>query len=75
MADNQILTIVMSSISDIYLQWVGEVLGSMPPKGMRKLHDAHTKLYESFIHRDKAEGIAAIEEHYYITEQMAHGMS
>lgn len=71
MADNQILSVVMSSISEVYSRWVRQVLESMPEKGMRQLHEAHTKLFESFIHNDKAAGIAAIDEHYFTISLMA----
>ena len=71
MADNPILLMVMRSIADIHKSWVYKVLASMPEKGMKKLHEAHSKIYQSLVDRDKAAGIEAIDEHYYLIDLMA----
>ena len=71
MADNPILLMVMRSMADIYRAWVHKVLASMPEKGMKKLHEAHMKIYQSLVDRDKAAGLEAIDEHYYLIDLMA----
>lgn len=71
MADNPLLMMVMRSMEDIYRKWVQQVLLSMPEKGIKKLHDAHCKIYQSLLDRDKASGLEAIDEHYYLIDLMA----
>ena len=71
MANNRILSMVMSSISEAHTQWVRQVLAAMPENGMRQLDEAHRKIFESLVHNDKSAGMAAIAEHYFIIEMMA----
>ncbi|MGI6075830.1 MAG: FCD domain-containing protein [Pyramidobacter sp.] len=79
MADNGIMTMLMSSIFEIYRRWITRVLGFMSDRGMHRLHSAHVKIYESLLHNDKASGLEAIDEHYYLIElaedeqENAHG--
>lgn len=68
MTDNGVMTMLMSAIFEIYGRWVTRGLGAMPERGMRRLHNAHTKIYESLLHNDKAAGLEAIDEHYYLIE-------
>ena len=74
MADNGVMTMLMSSIFEIYGRWVTRVLSAMPDRGMRRLHAAHTKIYESLLHNDKAAGLEAIDEHYYLIELAGEDM-
>jgi len=69
MAENQILDIVMGSISKVYLDWVRDVLSDMDNLGMQHLHEAHLRIYKSLAEENKVEGIRAIEEHYSIIEK------
>lgn len=71
MAENQILDIVMGSISKVYLDWIRDVLSDMDNLGMRQLHEAHLKICKGLSERNKVEGINAIEEHYSIIEKNA----
>jgi GntR family transcriptional repressor for pyruvate dehydrogenase complex len=75
MAHNRVLSMVMNSISEVYSQWVRQVLEAAPEKAMGRLHEAHGKIFESFIHNDRAAGIAAIADHYCTIEMMAGAFS
>ena len=71
MAENQILNIVMGSISKVYLDWIRDVLSNMDNLGMQQLHEAHLRIYKGLSEKNKAEGISAIENHYSIIEKNA----
>ncbi len=74
MAGNPLLVMVMRSIEDIYRKWVQRVINSMTEKGIKKLHDAHFKIYLSLADRDMAAGLEAIAEHYYLIDLMAENI-
>jgi GntR family transcriptional repressor for pyruvate dehydrogenase complex len=70
-ADNNMLSVLMDSISDIYHQWIDMVLRNASPKNMRELHLAHKAIYESLLQSDPISGIRAIDHHYDIVDAMS----
>jgi GntR family transcriptional repressor for pyruvate dehydrogenase complex len=68
---NKLLSIMMSSISDIYYQGIDMVLRNASPEVMQNLHLAHMAIYESLVQNNPASGIQAIDKHYDIIDKMS----
>jgi GntR family transcriptional repressor for pyruvate dehydrogenase complex len=68
---NKLLSIMMSSISDIYYQGIDMVLRNASPEVMQNLHLAHMAIYESLVQNNPASGIQAIAKHYDIIDKMS----
>lgn len=69
-ADNPILMVVMSSISDIYRLWIRDVLVAASTEEMRYLHNAHARIFQSLREKDKEAGIQAIDDHYDMIDRI-----
>ncbi|MEN6316544.1 MAG: GntR family transcriptional regulator [Veillonellales bacterium] len=70
-AGNKLLSIMMSSVSDIYYEGIDLVLRNASPEVMHNLHLAHLAIYEGLVQDNPASGIQAIDRHYDIIDKMS----
>lgn len=68
---NKLLITMMDSIAGVYHQWVDMVLRHASPETMKELHAAHAAMYRSIMEEEPERGIAAIDRHYDIIENMS----
>ncbi len=67
-SDNRFWIEMMDAVSDVYLEWVRDVLQS-PDSGIRsRTRNAHRKILAAIVAKDRDACEAAIDEHYDIIE-------
>lgn len=67
-SDNRFWIEMMEAVSDVYLEWVREVLQNSEDDVRNRTHNAHQKILVALRAKDRDACEAAIDEHYDIIE-------